>query len=379
MKNSMKFNFLTILKGFPRQLLLPMAMVFIMGCSRMYEFVEEYQTDTLEEANVAAANAQETVFQIAIIPDTQYYTSLKHGGTMEMFGQQIRWIRDNRTSSKIAYVVHLGDVVDHGSDNNDVEWQRAKTELYKLEDDLIPYGVAVGNHDQSPYGNPSSPGTANGYGLYFGRNRMQQFPWYGGAQGSSNNNDNHYDVFTVGGQPFLVIYIEFNSPGHALYSVSRENIVMDWADQVISDHQDHKVIVVSHSILNRPAGSNSDLIDGQGNNNVQSAYTNQGQVIYERMKHHTNVFLMLCGHISGEGFRRDEYNGHVIKSYLSDYQSRRNPPYTPGDRNGGNGLMRIMRIDMANETLGVRTFAPRTGPNILEEDEDSMFTTSLYN
>src|SRR5690606_41004511 len=65
----------------------------------------------------------------------------------------------NKETSKIAYVVHLGDVVDHGDDNNSVEWTRAKNELYKLEQDGIPYGVAVGNHDQTPYGNPASPGT----------------------------------------------------------------------------------------------------------------------------------------------------------------------------------------------------------------------------
>jgi len=352
-------------------------MVFVLGCNKAFEFVDDLTKDELSELTVVGA--EENYFQIAVIPDTQYYTSLKHGGSMDMFKEQIKWIRDNRTTSKIAYVVHLGDVVESGSDNNDVQWQRAKSELYKLGADMIPFGVAVGNHDQSPIGNPSSLGTADGYGVYFGRYYMQNYPWYGGAQGSSNNSDSHYDTFAVNGQSFLVIYIEFNSPGHALYSASRESLVMDWADDVISSHPNHKVIVVSHSLLNKPAGSNSNLREGQGDNSVQSEFTNQGDVIYERMKHHTNVFLMLGGHISGEGFRRDEYNGHVIKSYLSDYQSRRNPPYTANDRNGGNGLMRIMRIDMANETLGVRTFAPRPGPNILEEDEDSKFITSLYN
>jgi len=89
--------------------------------------------------------------------------------------------------------------------------------------------------------------------------------------------------------------------------------------------------------------------------------------------------LMLCGHISGEGFRRDNYNGHIIKSYLSDYQSRRDAPYTTNDRNGGNGLMRLMKFNKTQQTLSVRTFAPRPGPNILEVDGDSDFTEPLYN
>ncbi len=358
-------------------LLLPFAVLFFPACNHT-ETPDDPWSAVQSEEILTTNSAEDTFFQIAVLPDTQYYTALKHGGTMDMFREQIAWIRRNKSSSRIAYVVHLGDVVDHGSTGNDTEWLRASTELYKLEQDTIPYGIAVGNHDQSPIGNPSSPGTASGYGVYFGRDHMEQFPWYGGAQGSSNNSDNHYDIFTAGGQPFLVLYLEFNSPGHDLYSTNREATVMDWADGVIEDHPGHKVIVVSHSLLRRPSGSNSNIREGQGDNSVQSTFSNQGEVIYERMKHHSNVFLMLGGHVSGEGFRRDEYNGHVIKSYLSDYQSRRNPPYTENDRNGGNGLMRVMKIDLDNETLSVRTFAPRTGANILEEDEDSMFTEPLY-
>ncbi|ARS36001.1 metallophosphoesterase [Pontibacter actiniarum] len=327
----------------------------------------------------AIAQEEDAFFTIAVLPDTQYYTSLKHGGTMEMFAEQIQWIRDNKQAQNIAYVVHLGDMVDHGDDANEVEWERAKTEMYKLEADNIPYGVAVGNHDQTPFGNPASPGTNSGYGTYFGRNHMQQFSWYGGAYGSSNNSDNHYDLFTANGQNYIVLYLEFNSPGQEKYSVSIESAVMAWAEGVLDSYSDRKAIVVSHSILNRPNGSNSDVKPGEGNNSVASQFTNQGDVIYNRMKLHNNVFLMLSGHISGEGFRRDNYNGHIIKSYLADYQSRENAPYDGTNRNGGNGLMRMMKFNTTKQTLTVRTFAPRPGSNILETDGDSQFTEPLYN
>lgn len=186
----------------------------------------------------AIAQEEDAFFTIAVLPDTQYYTSLKHGGTMEMFAEQIQWIRDNKQAQNIAYVVHLGDMVDHGDDANEVEWERAKTEMYKLEADNIPYGVAVGNHDQTPFGNPASPGTNSGYGTYFGRNHMQQFSWYGGAYGSSNNSDNHYDLFTANGQNYIVLYLEFNSPGQEKYSVSIESAVMAWAEGVLDSYSD---------------------------------------------------------------------------------------------------------------------------------------------
>lgn len=347
------------------------------GCEQTV--LTEIVSNTNEVSSTQQALAEDEFFQIAVIPDTQYYTSLKHGGTMTMFQDQISWIRANKISSKIAYVVHLGDVVDHGDDNNDTEWTRAKTEMYKLEQDQIPYGVAVGNHDQTPYGNPASPGTNDGYGAYFGKDHMSLNPWYGGAYGTSNNSDNHYDLFTANGVNYIVLYIEFNTPGSAEYSASIESAVMNWADGILNTYASRKAIIVSHSILNKPTGSNSDIKAGEGNNNVASAFTNQGDVIYNRMKLHANVFLMLSGHISGEGFRRDNYNGHIIKSYLSDYQSRENSPYDGSNRNGGNGLMRLMKFNTTQQTLSIRTFAPRTGTNILETDADSNFSTSLYN
>jgi len=362
--------------GYKRKLLkflIPIISLLIFGCEK--QGMEQEAT----ESSAVKLSSPDEFFQIAVLPDTQYYTALKHNGTMDMFEEQITWIRANKTSSQIAYVVHLGDVVDHGDDNNSTEWTRAKNELYKLEQDGIPYGVSVGNHDQTPYGKPGSPGTNNGYGVYFGRNHMQQFSWYGGAYGSSNNSDNHYDLFTANGQDYIVIYIEYNTPGHSEYSPVIENAVMNWADGILNTYSSRKAIIVSHSILGRPAGSNSDTIPGQGNNNVASNFTNQGQVIYDRMKLHDNVFLMLCGHISGEGFRRDNYNGHIIKSYLSDYQSRRDAPYGSGDRNGGNGLMRLMKFNKTQQTLSIRTFAPKPGPNLLEVDGDSQFTEPLYN
>ena len=97
-------------------------------------------------------------------------------------------------------------------------------------------------------------------------------------------------------------------------------------------------------------------------------------------KQHSNVFLMLGGHIGGEGFRKDEYNGNIIKTYLSDYQFRRNPPYSNGkDRNGGNGTMRLMRVNQTKQTLSVTTFTPDSNGQVVhEEDPDSKFIEPLF-
>lgn len=255
------------------KLVLPLILLPIFGCEK-----QEIEQGTIDSGTVDLSSSDE-FFQIAVLPDTQYYTALKHNGTMEMFEEQINWIRANKVTSKIAYVVHLGDVVDHGDDSNSTEWIRAKNELYKLEQDSIPYGVAVGNHDQTPYGNPASPGTNSGYGVYFGRNHMQQFPWYGGAYGSSNNSDNHYDLFSANGTDYIVLYIEYNTPNTPEYSSSIENAVMNWADGILNTYSSRKAIIVSHSISGKPLDSNGDPVGyndtraGFGNNSVASNFT----------------------------------------------------------------------------------------------------------
>ena len=57
-----------------------------------------------------------------------------------MFHYQIDWIINNKTSSKIAYVITLGDMSDHG-DDAPIEFTRGGTEMYRLESANIPYGT----------------------------------------------------------------------------------------------------------------------------------------------------------------------------------------------------------------------------------------------
>lgn len=328
------------------------------------------------EANYGADKG-DTYFTIAVLPDTQYYTAIRYGGNMQMFQNQIQWIKANRKSQHIEYVIHLGDITDH---NAAVEWERAKDALYQLDEANIPYGLSVGNHDETPNGNPSKGDEKTDYTKYFGKSHFKGKKWYGGGMGGNDNNDNHFDLFTVNGQKFMVLFFVFNQPGNKSYDKTYEEQTLKWADSVLTANADRKAILVTHSMLTRPKGSESNQKEGTGNNSVPSTYTQQGQQIYNMAKHHSNVFLTLGGHISGEGFRRDVFNGNTIKGYLTDYQSRENSPYGgTKDRNGGNGLMRLMKFNLTKQTLSVTTFSPKTnGQVIYEIDGDSKFTEPLY-
>ena len=318
-------------------------------------------------------------FSIAVLPDTQYYTAGRFGGTMQMFYDQIKWIRDNRKNEKIAYVVHLGDITDR---NTQPEWDKAKDAMYKLEEDKIPYGLSVGNHDEAPnetfiQGNPSTI-----YTKYFGSEHFKGKPWYGGALESNGNNDNHFDTFTANGTKYLFMYFSYNEENRLIKQrdLDYEKRVMHWADSILTKFSDHKSIMVTHSMLSRTKTTKSEMMPGTEREKQMPNFTKQGHQIYNMAKMHPNVFLMLGGHISGEGFRKDEYNGNVIKTYLSDYQARQSAPYGgKKDRNGGNGLMRLMRLNKTKQNLSIITFAPRANGQIIkEEDGDSQFTEPLF-
>ena len=329
-----------------------------------------------------AQQKKEKFFSMAVLPDVQYYTAQKFNATMKMFYNQIDWITLNAERENVIYVTQLGDITDHG-DAKPKEWERAAKAMYRLEKPLsgrpdgVAYGVAVGNHDTRPNGDPN--GTKDGYTKYFGREHFKTKSYYGGAYNDSEANENYFHLFNVNGEKFLVLYLAFNDPAKKdLYDATLEESVYDWGVKVLKKYANHKAIIISHSILRPPKSSKSNYKANAGDNTKQGTFTKQGMQIFEKFKNSPNVFLMMSGHISGEALRKEEVDGRTIHVILADYQGRRNPPYEETDRNGGNGIMRLLRFDQDNKTISVRTFTPDDKGGITEEetDDDSRFTIS---
>ncbi len=305
-------------------------------------------------ATFISLQTEEEEFSIVVLPDTQYYTSEKHGGKKEMFFAQTDWIVKNAAKEKIAYVIHLGDITDDG-EQYPVQWANAAEAMYRLERPQpgypqgIPYGMAVGNHDQTKSQYPLS-GKTDLYNKYFGLSHFKDKQWYGGHY--RNDNDSHYDLFTAAGVKFITIYLEYDSYDEDIEPLNK------WAAQLLEKYADRQAILVSHSFIhfNNTTGTNEKGFP---------KFSKQGQRRFDRLKSYPNVILTLSGHVgdNGEGYRQDGYAGNIIKSLLSDYQSR---------PDGGHGLMRLMRFSRSNDLISVRTFSPFTGEE--EKDADSEFT-----
>jgi len=268
-----------------------------------------------------------------------------------MFNAQTQWIVNNQNSLNVAYVAHLGDMVQNGDNGgNTTEWSVADGALKILENAGIPYGVHPGNHDEGATGSDEGDAAYTVlYNTYFGVSRFSGRSYYGGNYGTNNNN--HYDLFSAGGMNFIVIYFayDYNTAGTGL-NTDFPN-VLTWAQGVLKQYSDRHAILVSHYMMGNGNPANLSI---------------QGGAIVNGLGGIPNVFLTLAGHyntLPGEGQRTSVVSGNTVQGLMSDYQDQ---------PNGGNGWLRIMTFSPANNQISVQTYSPVL--NQYMTDTASQFT-----
>lgn len=303
---------------------------------------------------LAAVNPA-TDFAIVALPDTQFYTGVLNGGTPGMFIAQTEWVITNRVARNIAYVAHLGDITQNGDlrsggVDNISEWLNATNAMYRLENPSrtllpygIPYGMAVGNHDEEPIGD--STGTTIYYNQFFGVPHFTGRSYYAGHYGTNANN--HFDFFSAGGMDFIVIYFAYDDTGNTA--------VLNWANDVLRTNQNRRAIMVTHNF---------------GNTATPVSFSAQGAAIYNAVKTNANVFMMLAGHVTGEGSRADTYNGNTIRTFVSDYQ---------GWTNGGSGFMRIIDFAPSRNEVVFTTYSPYFDTYSTAPTSEISFTYDMSN
>lgn len=303
--------------------------------------VSDPESDTLSVSFYGrpVSTASHDPFTLIMLPDTQYYSSSLNGGSPAIYRAQTQWIVDNISALNIGYTQQIGDCVENG-DTYPAQWDSAWTALGLLENPVttglpegLPYGVTVGNHDQTPNGDPA--GTTTGYNQFFGADHFAGRAYYGGHYGS--NNDNHYELWSASGLDFIMISLE--------YDTSPDAPVLAWAESLLVAYPERWGILSAHNLI------------GTGN---PGTFSTQGQTIYDSLKDNPNLFLMLCGHNTGEGRRSDIYEGRTVHTILADYQAR---------ANGGDGWLRIHTFRPDDGVLRTRTYSPTL--DLYEADADS--------
>ncbi|AEG43896.1 lamin tail domain-containing protein [Isoptericola variabilis] len=272
-------------------------------------------------------------FTIAWESDTQYYNDNQGqpGDPENPSGwyahQQAihRFLLDQRDELNLQYLVHTGDIVDDWDQPH--QWANADAAYRALDEAGLPYGVLAGNHDvggaRVDYSN---------YSQFFGADRFEGNPWYGGQL---QDNRGHYDLISVNGVDLLMLYMGWG-PGD-------EQI--DWMNEVIARYPERKVWINLHEYMLTTGGLGPI----------------PQRILDEVIAPNPNVVMVSSGHYHDAYTRTDEFDDdgdgvadRTVYSMLFDYQ---------GLPEGGLGYLRLLHFDNTGGADGtgrivVRTYSP---------------------
>lgn len=285
------------------------------------------------------ASDPDASFTVAVLPDTQYYTYRRPaGGHPDIFLRQAEWIAENAARENIVLALHLGDITDH---NRPSQWEVAQRSL-RLLDGVVPYVLTIGNHDMGADGRADSRETL--FNEYFPPAQYAPQPGRGGLF-HPDELQNSYYLFSLGGDDYLVLALEF---------LPRDE-VLEWANAVAAAHPDHRVIVITHYYTSRQGSPAM----GYGDYAIQSGppgSVNSGEEVWQKfLRKHPNIFMVLSGHLYHDAVPREVRrgdHGNPVYQLLFDYQ---------GAANGGDGWLALLRFFPERQRIGVAVYSPYLG------------------
>ena len=293
-------------------------------------------------------------FTVAFLGDTQNYSS----NYPAIFNQVTQWMVDNKAARNIQFVVQDGDIVNGDATN---QWNNARAAMQKL-DGVIPYAVVRGNHDiGSQFDLASRFGPGSPYSQQPTLVDHYEAPFH-----AAWDMRNTVHKFAANGQKIMVVTID----------ISAGNDVVAWANGVITQNPDHRVILDTHAYLydggerfnNAPDPENPGKTFDQSRDQLLrvgaapdaiyngAVYGGQdAETLWNTLvRKHANVSLFLSGH-QFEDFDEFKYHlengdhGNQVYELLVDPQNM---------ANGGNGWIRLLEFDPDGTTVHVKTYSP---------------------
>jgi 3',5'-cyclic AMP phosphodiesterase CpdA len=285
-----------------------------------------------------SANDADGKFSIAIYPDTQMEVFEKvpdrHAAVpTTRFRNRSQWLVDNKDKFDIRFVLHTGDMVNWEDDKEQSQYRVASNGFEPL-DGVIPYAIALGNHDTHAVG--PSGGSARDttrtreyvrittvFNTFF---PVSRFP--GAVTFEPKKIDNAYQTFEACETKWLVLTLELWS----------RKIVIDWAEKVVASHPDHNIIIGTHMYLN-----------GNGSIAQNRDYGEQSpQYLFDNLiKKYANIKMVFSGHTGHINDRTDTgiHGNKIVSTVACIHDQKTNP-------------VQIMEIDVKAGTLHRRFFAP---------------------
>ncbi|MFC9912437.1 LamG-like jellyroll fold domain-containing protein [Streptomyces sp. NPDC059862] len=257
-------------------------------------------------------------FALAVLPDTQYLFDADSADPTPL-RETFRYLVAERSVSNIAFMTHLGDVTEHGTED-EIE---LAADTFRTLHGKVPYSVLAGNHDIR-----SSTDDQRGDSAYlaaFGPRRYAAMPTFRGA---SPDGYNSYHVLRAGGREWIVLALDWRVSDKGLR----------WAQGVLDAHPTLPAILTTHDIA---------WSDDEG----KAQLSGHGTRLWNGLiRGNDQIFLALGGHYWPPGrtvLTNDADND--VHVHITNYQDR---------YYGGAGMIRTYGFDLVRGVIDVETFSP---------------------
>ncbi len=298
-------------------------------------------------------------YSFAVIGDTQWlskYNPAKMEGIYD-------WILENKDEKKIAHVFGLGDITEDWNDaDKEQEWIQAQSFIYKLNG-VVPYSLVRGNHDESHY-----------FNKYFATEAyIDQYDGYFMVDGDITNS---YKTLTFGDVKYLILNLDFGPSDEML----------EWADEVVLSHPDHRVIITTHAYQGSDGGHFSadnvqtgadiySLTDVDITVDYASRDYNNGKEMWENfVSKHPNIFLVLSGHTADEDIlllQSEGVHGNVVTQMLID-------PQWMDPKTNGVGMVAMLYFSADGQQLSVEWISTDTDKYYKEYNQFTLDLTDSF-
>jgi hypothetical protein len=241
----------------------------------------------------------------------------------------------------------------------------------------VPYSVVLGNHDSGTQqqGRTNSRDTLLNH--YFHESEYRNSEAH--ALFEPGKMENSWHAFSTPTGKFLILALEFGP----------RDEVLAWANQVVAQRPDHKVIVVTHAYLfadnKRNDWAYDQLHGGRGNPKecpfAKNGNLNDAQDIWDKLvSKHPQISFVLNGHVcrTGTGYLESKAEtGQTVHQILANYQD--NTPTAggtvlPARGYGGGGFMRLMQFHPDGKVVRVRSYSPWYDQWLCESNQDFVVT-----
>lgn len=167
----------------------------------------------------------------AVLPDTQIMAELDPAAYLG----ETTWLAAHAAELGLSFVLHVGDVVNRGG-RDVAQFELAARAHSSLLSAGIPLLVAAGNHDYDD--ELESSRALSLFNQHVGFSALGGQPWFGGTmiEGAS---ENAYAVIDSSSGPVLIVVLEFGPRPE----------VAAWFDDLVVQHAELPVFVVTHSFL----------------------------------------------------------------------------------------------------------------------------------